>query len=242
MLMVSASVSLSAAAESAVEVPSPVLQRRLDAMDFVAPVVVLVCAAVVGWYFWERRPNAPMRGVRRAVRRARAFNEATRDAPMPTPVPEMDWETKASLNESVEPIDRSNPSKWSVAEAPAGLRRDWSAELWRLRQEREGKSLVADYYRLDAFVRRYLFERYRIRTFGVGVAAILDSLPQDPMDAVIDYAGEVLRVCELAQLTRYRPTEGELDRLYELVDTMIRAASGARQARSDAVNGASEPD
>jgi hypothetical protein len=85
----------------------------------------------------------------------------------------------------------------------------------------DDKDIRADYAKLDALVRRYLFDRYGVKAFSASAAALLDSLPQSLTDSVVDYAGEILRVCEVAQLRGRRPSRGELRQLcglaYELI-------------------------
>lgn len=220
------------------------ISRPSAVADYLLPVLLLAVVGLISWFVWERVIRSPTRGLRRAVGRARRFNEERRDMVFPTPVPEMrptdrvgfdnearSSETALDLTDDDLAILRSVPVGRGESVVTDTIGQDALARLARLRNEPDEKNPVGDYFRLDAFVRRYLMERYHVKAFGVSVGELLDSLPHDLTSGVADYTGEILRLCALAQLRRFRPSRTELRRLYQLTEAMI--LNDARQQMRD---------
>lgn len=184
--------------------------------DFMTSFVLLVVIGLASWWIWTRLFPSPTRNLRRAVNRARRFNREHRDMVYPHPVPEMQDENPFTPERPLSPVEETFPSENRPLDpiATEALER-----LGRLRNEPDEKNPVADYFRLEAWVRRYLTERYHIKAFGVSVAELLDALPQS--SPVVDYAGEILHICGLAPFRRFRPSRTELHRLYDLAETMV---------------------
>jgi len=208
--------------------------------DDALPMLLLIVVVLVGGYAWRRMMRSPTRGLRRALVKARRFNEEHRDMEFPYPVPEMRDEFHVDPSATERPPDGLSETTEShsrrrghAAEQPPltdSLAQESLQRLARLRNDPDEKNPLNDYFRLDAFVRRYLMERYHIQTYGLSVSQVLDALPHDLTSGVTDYSGEILHLCELAQLRRFRPSRQELDRLFELTEAMI--LNDARQHAS----------
>ena len=222
--------------------PQPPMSRRLTVGDFLLPLfAILTLTALVGWAWrWFRRPT---RGLRREVRRARRFNEAFKDHEIPESVPEMELERRAEMPRPIDPEGvprrrRREPSEETEERTTelAGRHQEALERLERLHAEVNPKDPIVDYRRLDGFVRRYLFEFHGIAAFGQSAAAVVDRLLQQAAGStVVDYAGEILMICELAELPRHRPSHRELHHLFGLAAEMIRrdARDAARRNREE---------
>ena len=238
------------AARAAEPAVAPV-SRHVTIADYLLPVLLLAVVGFVAWIVWKRVIHSPTRGLRRAVGRARRFNEERRDMVFPTPVPEMRTgdrvglgnepratETSSELTDDDLAILTRDLVRQGESAVTDTIAEEALTRLTRLRNEPDEKNPVSDYFRLESFVRRYLMERYRVKAYGVSVSELLDALPHDLTSGVADYTGEILRLCALAQLRRFRPSRTELRRLYELTEAMIlndarqQPRGGSSNARS----------
>jgi hypothetical protein len=227
----------------------------LEKQDFLMPLLATIgLLAAVAWA-WRRHRRSPTRGLRRAVERARALNEHMKSHPLFRAAPETNEAAPAPNGGRADPgLERasyaptadghlSSPDAQRAARPGESDSLDLDdalalEELARLRRETEAQNVRAAYRRLDAFLRRYLFQRYDVKAFSVSAAALLRSLPQDITDGVVDYAGEILRICEMMELPHSRPSRAELQRLTDLAAEMIRnraraGSSSEREAADD---------
>ena len=195
-------------------------------LDFLGVVAVVVVVVAGIWLAarWARR--GPTRGLRAAVRKAKRLNERMVGESSPHPAPEM------AARRRVEEADFAEPTHPAASRVSRGRTRSTSnamdaraqeamGRLARILSDPDGKDIVGDYVRLDTLVRRWLFDRYGVPAFSVSAATLLNSLPQELTEGVVDDAGEVLRVCEVAQLSAHRTSRRELRHLcglaYELI-------------------------
>ena len=215
--------------------------RRGAFGEYALPIAILAAAMVMGWWLWRWLRHSPRRALQRSVSKARQVNERVRTEHIPHPVPEMEAardDVVGTPGSPFRPETRVSPNGTRAANRTA--REDTREELLldprteealaRLRalEERsDPKDPRTDYRRLDAFVRRYLFEFYGAKAFGLSSAGVLESLPQDITEGVVDYVGEILRVCELAELPRHRSSRSELWHLHQLAADMIVAHAPA---------------
>ena len=195
--------------------------------DFVALLAVVLVVAALAWSVARWARKGPTSGLRAAVRKAKRLNDEMGGRDMPHPVPEMEMrrradaaalDTRPRMTPDVDPHARASGLSGEDESAQA---REAVERLALILSHPDDKDIRADYAKLDALVRRYLFDRYGVKAFSASAAALLDSLPQSLTDSVVDYAGEILRVCEVAQLRGRRPSRGELRQLcglaYELI-------------------------
>lgn len=187
--------------------------------DFMTSLWLLVVVGLASWWIGTRFFPSPTRSLRRAVNRARRFNQERRGMVYPHPVPEMQDENPFAPERPERGASSAEGAPSSESRPLDLIATDALERLARLRNEPDEKNPVADYFRLEAWVRRYLAERYHIKAFGVSVAELLDALPQ--ASPVVDYAGEILHICGLAPFRRFRPSRTELHRLYDLAKAMV---------------------
>ncbi|GIX06380.1 MAG: hypothetical protein KatS3mg115_0783 [Candidatus Poribacteria bacterium] len=225
--------------------------------DFLGPGIAVVVLAALGWLAWRWSQTRATRGLRRAVRRARRFNEQTREMTFPHPVPEMEAERRADIPRSSassqEPEERRSvrsgrrqravreraPSERNEEEAmeqPVLDPRDLDAlkRLEAIQQEWDPKEPRTAYRRLEDFIRRYLFETFGVRAFGMRTSELLAALPRSTEDALFDYVAEILTTCELAELPRHRPDRREVEHLIRLARevVLLQARTARRGDRS----------
>ena len=190
--------------------------------DFVGLLAAVAIAVAIGWVVVRLVRRSPTRGLRAAVRKAKRVNEQFDDVSVPHPVPEMEARrTYTGVRvEGERGPTLSRPTSVS-RKSRDGTASDALARLGRLRENPDGKDIRGDYAKLDTLVRRYLFDRYGVRAFSASATELLRALPQELTDSVVDYAGELLRVCEVAQLRGQRVSRGELRHLFALADELI---------------------
>jgi hypothetical protein len=206
--------------------------------DFIGVVAAVLVVGAAAWLAtrWARR--APTRGLRAAVRKAKRLNERLEGVPHPHPAPEMETRRRVEEGGIDEPphrvgaplaVRRTSPSRGPIdARAQEAMGR-----LARILSDPDDKDMIADYVRLDTLVRRWLFDRYGVPAFSVSAATLLNSLPQELTDGVVDDAGEVLRVCEVAQLSAHRPSRRELRHPCGLAYELISGDDAASESRAD---------
>ena len=206
------------------EAPAPTTAPSVG--DFVGLLVAIVVVVAIAWSVARWARKAPTRGVRAAVRKAKRLNEAFDGHDMPHPVPEMEMRRRAEAGPTAD--SQLRVGRGSAGDGPArpaaggdAAAREAVDRLAHILSHPDEKDIRADYAKLDALVRRYLFARYGVKAFSATAASLLNSLPQDLTDSVVDYAGEILRVCEVAELRGHRPSRGELRHLCGLAYEFI---------------------
>lgn len=202
--------------------------------DFAVLLAAVLLVVAVGWSIVRWARKSPTRGLRAAVRRARQVNERFDGVSVPHPVPEMEArrrqasavgpELEAAVGTAYNVSAASDDARPKAEDATA---RAALERLARLQANPDGKDIRGDYARLDALVRRYLFDRYGVRAFSSSATELLGALPQELTDSVVDYAGEILRVCEVAQLRGHRASRGELRHLVGLAYELVSGHDGA---------------
>ena len=208
--------------------------------EYGLPIAIIVVVIVLGRWAWRRLQRSPKWVLKRAVEKARKVNEQVRVEDLPHPVPEMEAARRHVVGmpddqfEPESPRLRRRPTEASDDDHEAMLDARSAEAMARLRileDNTDPKDPRMDYRRLDAFVRRCLFEFYEVRAFGETSSSVLSTLPESLPSHVIDTVGEILRVCELAELPRHRPTRSELRDLHSLAAEMIDAHARALQRR-----------
>ncbi len=219
--------------------------RRSAVGEYALPLAIVAAVTVVGWWLWRRLHRSPRWALQRSVKKARRVNEQVRPEHIPHPVPEMEAAQHDGIGRVDNPFKSTSDSARTAdertrrsgveqpEEAPVlGPRaQDALDRLDRLTEHFDPKDPRTDYRRLDAFVRRYLFEFYGVKAFGLSSAGVLESLSEALADGVVDTVGEILRVCELAELPRHRASRSELRHLRDLASEMIVTDARAESRR-----------
>jgi len=102
---------------------------------------------------------------------------------------------------------------------------------------RERRRIHEYYDAIAMIIKRYVGEKYQIKILDATTGQILQALPHDLTDIVVDHVGEILRMCDMVQLSRHRPSRSELDRIYqtakEFLESQIVVPSAETNAPED---------
>lgn len=74
---------------------------------------------------------------------------------------------------------------------------------------------------LASLVKRHLSEKYEIEAESMSTGEIISKLLHNLSNVDADYAGEILRMCEMVQFYGYKPSRSEIKHLYQLAHKLI---------------------
>ena len=116
-------------------------------------------------------------------------------------------------------------------------------EALSLRELKQAASLrssdeIYEYYdEISAIVKRYVEQKYHIKTLDATTGEILGSLPHDLTDPALDHVGEILRTCDMIHLSRHRPSQSDLDNIYrtteEFFESQIKQPESEDESEDD---------
>ena len=122
------------------------------------------------------------------------------------------------------------------------IQRD-TPEALSLRELKQAASLrssdeIYEYYdEISAIVKRYVEQKYHIKTLDATTGEILGSLPHDLTDSALDHVGEILRTCDMIHLSRHRPSQSDLDNIYrttkEFFESQIKQPESEDDSEDD---------
>ena len=119
---------------------------------------------------------------------------------------------------------------------------EWTSlkELEQVVSLRKGESVREYYDKISTIIKRYVEEKYQIKTFDATTGQILESLPHDLTDTVVDHVGEILRTCDMIHFSRHRPSRSDLDNIYrtskEFLENQIVVPSDETDTSEDEDN------
>lgn len=176
----------------------------LSAIVWIVIWIAVFAAIGVGIYSWlGKRRDRLAHGVRRMPR----FN-------LPSGVP-----TNPRRSATLSPSQVSQPEtdeeqpipsdpQWDTPEAFA-LR-----ELNQITSHHPHKEFHEYYNRIYSIVKRYVEQKYGVKTLDATTGEILGSLPHDLTDSAADHVGEILRTCDMVHLSGHRPSRSDLQVIY----------------------------
>jgi len=154
-----------------------------------------VFAAIgAGVYAWiGKRRNRLTHGVRRMPR----FN-------LPSGVP-------TNPRRSAAPPQASQPESEGEQFIPSAPQRETPEalslhELNQIASHHSHKEFHGYYNRISSIVKRYVEQKYGVKTLDATTGEILGSLPHDLTNSVADHVGEILRTCDMIHLSGHRPS------------------------------------
>ena len=122
------------------------------------------------------------------------------------------------------------------------IQRD-TPEALSLRELKQAASLrssdeIYEYYdEISAIVKRYVEQKYHIKTLDATTGEILGSLPHDLTDSALDHVGEILGTCDMIHLSRHRPSQSDLDNIYrttkEFFESQIKQPESEDDSEDD---------
>ncbi|HID56190.1 TPA: hypothetical protein EYP37_06655 [Candidatus Poribacteria bacterium] len=74
---------------------------------------------------------------------------------------------------------------------------------------------------LASLVKKHLSEKYEIEARSMSTGEIISKLLHNLSNVDADYAGEILRMCEMVQFYGYKPSRSEIKHLYQLAQKLI---------------------
>lgn len=81
---------------------------------------------------------------------------------------------------------------------------------------------IHEYYEsIAVIIKRYVGEKYQIKTLEATTGQILSALPDDLTDSVADHVGEILRTCDMIHFSRHRPSRSELNGIYQTAKEFV---------------------
>ena len=96
-------------------------------------------------------------------------------------------------------------------------------ELEQVVSLRKGESIREYYDKVSMIVKRYVEEKYQIKTLDATTGQILESLPHDLTDTVVDHVGEILRTCDMIHFSRHRPSRADIDNIYRTAKEFLES-------------------
>lgn len=173
----------------------------------VIPTIVIsgICLAI---YAWFRRNRSSFSHLFRRKFQPRNPN------PNPSPYP-------PTLHTTGPPIRVPNRSEAIREQVTPSNRQPKTLEsislndLEQIRQLRAERRIREYYDAIAMIVKRYVSEKYQIKILDMTTGQILQSLPHDLTDTIVDHVGEILRTCDMIQFSRHRPSRSEIDGIYQ---------------------------
>jgi len=74
---------------------------------------------------------------------------------------------------------------------------------------------------LASLVRKHLSQKYEIEAGSMTTGEIISKLLHNLSNVDADYAGEILRMCEMVQFYGYKPSRSEIKHLYQLARKLV---------------------
>ncbi len=174
----------------------------VSAIVWIVVWLVVFAAIGLGVYSWiGKRRNRPSHGVRRMPR----FN-------LPSGVPTNPRRSAAPPQAAQPETERDQ----LIPSAPQGdtLEALSLRELNQIASHHSHKEFHEYYNRISSIVKRYVEQKYGVKTLDATTGDILGSLPHDLTSSVADHVGEILRTCDMIHLSGHRPSRSDLRDIY----------------------------
>ena len=115
-------------------------------------------------------------------------------------------------------------------------------DLEQIRSLRAERRIREYYDAIAMIVKRYISEKYQIKVLDATTGQILQSLPHDLTDTIVDHVGEILRTCDMIQFSRHRPSRSEIDGIYQTAKEFFESQIVVLTPETDADDHADETD
>ena len=176
----------------------------LSAIVWVVVWIVVFAAVGGGIYSWiGKRRSRFTHGVRSIIRSKVPSGIPTNPRTSTKPSHLMD----SPLETQQERFTPADP-EWDTLEA-SSLR-----ELQQIVSDHAHKDSSQLYNKISSIVKRYVEQKYHIKTLDATTGEILGSLPHDLTNSVADHVGEILRTCDMIHLSGGRPRRSDVDDIY----------------------------
>ena len=176
----------------------------LSAIVWVVVWIVVFAAVGGGIYSWiGKRRRGFTHGVRRVVQSKIPSGVPTNPRTSTTPSHLMDSPPAAQQERFI-----SSDPQWDSPEA-LSLR-----ELKQISSYHSHKDSHEYYNKISSIVKRYVEQKYGIKTLDATTGEILGLLPDDLTNSVADHVGEILRTCDMIHLSGGRPSRSDVEDIY----------------------------
>ena len=193
----------------------------LSAIVWVVVWMAVFAAIGLGVYSWiGKRRNRLSHGIRRMPR----FN-------LPSGVP-------TNPRRSAAPPQSSRPETDGVQLIPSAPQGDTPEalslrELNQIASHHSHKEFHEYYNGISSIVKRYVEQKYGVKTLDATTGEILGSLPHDLTSSVADHVGEILRTCDMIHLSGHRPNRSDLRDIYRTTKEFFERQMGVSSDRNN---------
>ena len=182
----------------------------------------------VGIYTWLRRKK-PSFGRLFPQRKVYAPRDVSRHTGLAHP-PSSDIPHRRSRRRGPEATTDANLSSEQESDTLESIS---LANLEQVSALREAGHIQQYYESIAMIIKRYVEEKYGIKTVDATTGQILAALPDDLTDVVGDHVGEILRMCDMVQFSRHRPTRAELSAMYQSTKEFLESQIVVSEDESD---------
>jgi len=119
--------------------------------------------------------------------------------------------------------DLSMPDEalWRVDETVGTLEEASLNALMNATHLRENNKIREYYIAISKIIKQYVGAKFDIKVADYTTGEILEALPQSLTETTIDHVGEILRSCDIVEFAQYRPSNADLDHIYQLAVEFI---------------------
>jgi len=110
---------------------------------------------------------------------------------------------------------------WEVDESANTLEEVSLNVLMNATHLREANKIREYYAAISKIIRRYVGTKFDIKVADSTTGEILENLPQSLTESTVDHVGEILRICDIVEFSQYRPSNADLDHIYQLAVEFI---------------------
>ena len=196
----------------------------IGAVVWVVLPTLLVMGIGLGIYVWLRRNKASLSRLFSQKRPTDRRHELGSLTPGPSSSP---VETPRDMSRHGASV--AHPSEGTTQESAPLERQSYTLESISMKEleqvlllREDGK--IREYYESIAMIiKRYVGEKYQIKILEATTGQILEALPHNLTDTVVDHVGEILRMCDMIHFSRHRPSRAELDAIFQTAREFIES-------------------
>lgn len=118
-------------------------------------------------------------------------------------------------------LSMPDESLWRVDETVGTLEESSLNALMNATHLRENNKIREYYVAISKIIKQYVGAKFDIKVADYTTGEILEALPQSLTETTIDHVGEILRSCDIIEFAQYRPSNADLDHIYQLAVEFI---------------------
>lgn len=106
---------------------------------------------------------------------------------------------------------------WEIDESATSLEKVALSVLQNATRLCEADKMQEYYAAISSIIKRYVAAKFGVKVVGATTGEILENLPQN----LADHAGEILRICDLVEFSHYKPSQKDVEDIYQLTAEFI---------------------